>query len=318
MKSPTLLFLALASAATASAGTLEKATQAFQEQRLDEAKSLFETLKNDSQNQAEAYAYLGRIAQARGDLDAAEEALEKAVKLKSDQADYHFYLGQVNCSQAQSASMFSALGYAKDCKKHFQDAARLAPENLDYREALFSYDVQAPGIAGGDIDEAKTIAADVGKKDELRGLMMNAQLAEHDEDWAHAATLYRSAIEKAPNQPDYAFALGMMQQRAEQYAEALKTFQEILARQPDYAPAQYQIGRSAVLGKQGLEAGEKALNAYLSAPEQPNQPTHAWAHFRLGQIYDLMGKKTDGKAQYQLAEAATPDEKLKKELRKLR
>lgn len=317
MKKTLLATLLALSLPAVHAADLQQAIAAFEAGKTPEAKTLFQAALAEPALAAQAHGYLGRIAQREGDEEEAQKAFEQALKLDTGNADYVFRLGTALCNQAQSASMFSALGLAKDCVKQFDKAAQLAPDNLDYQEALFDFYLSAPGIAGGDEDKAKVLAEAMQKRDTARGLAMKAQLALKNEEYVSAETLMKAALDQAKDKSDYRFQLGMLYQQAKRYDDAIATFSTLSKEQPDAYQALYQIGRTAVLSKAHLEEGELALLAYCKSPEDAKRPSHAWAHYRLGLIYELMGKKDAGKAEYQLAAKDTGDEQLQDALDKV-
>lgn len=306
--------------ATAQAADLQPAEAAFAAGRYDEALPLFQAALADPAKAAQAHHYLGRIALRQGDAEKAQDEFESAIKIDGNNPEYHFQLGSALCNQAQSANMFSALGLAKDCVAEFEKAVDLAPDNLDYRQGLFEFYLGAPGIAGGGEDKAAATAEAIGTRDPALGLALKAKIAAHDEDFAKAETLLKDALAKAEakDQPAYRLQLGLMYQQAERYADARNEFSALTRQKPDAYAAYYQLGRTAVLAKTELDAGAEALRTYLKAPEDGERPSHAWAHFRLGQLYLLMGKKDEGKAELAQAALDQDDQRLRKELGKIK
>ncbi|MBI2381146.1 MAG: tetratricopeptide repeat protein [Gammaproteobacteria bacterium] len=289
------------------AADLSTAIDAFKAERFGEAKQAFEAAKD----QPEARLYLARIAEHQGRRDEALDTFEALAKTEGKNPELHFFWGVSLCNEAQSASMFSALGHAKNCVKHFKKALELQPDNLDYRKALFDYYVGAPGIAGGGADKAHELIAAVKPVDEVLATVMEARVAGKEEKFPEAEALMKSAIEKAPENSDYRLLLGTIYQQAERYEDAFAYFKQWQEAQPDNPKAWYQQGRNSVLGKVHLTEGEQALLHYLSKPAAAEEPSHAWARLRLAQIYQLMGKKADSAQQAELALAgAQGDERL--------
>ena len=113
------------------------------------------TLVNEKTKDAQLLALLGRTEAGLQQNERAEQLLEKALKFEANNADYQHWYATVSCNLAGSASMFSALGYAKRCKKAYETALELAPENPRSYIALGSFLAQAPGIAGGGVDRRR-------------------------------------------------------------------------------------------------------------------------------------------------------------------
>jgi len=306
----------LASSTQAAPGSFEAGVTAYEAGKLDEAQSLFQSIDDQSEQAVPAALYLGRIALRQSHYDDAAKILEKAVKKVPDNAEYVSLLGEAECAQAQTAGMFSAFGYAKSCVKHFERAVELAPDNIDYRGALFSYYLQAPGIVGGGSDKARAQADEIAKRDPAMALAWKAQIEAKDEHYDAAEKLLKTAIDTAKENTDYRFQLGMLYQTAKRYDDAFTTFSALHKEKPDQLQALYQIGRTAVISKTRLDEGADALKTYLGSPEDPKLPSHAWAHYRLGLVYDLQGKKDDSRQEYRLAAQSNPDKALKEALDK--
>lgn len=83
--------------------------------------------------------------------------------------------------------------------------------------------------------------------------------------------------------------------------EALNLLDQALITSPDNSIFQYWYGKvSAVTGLK-LGRGEECLKKYLSHPAQPNEPSHAGANMRLGQIKEKQGNASEAKTYYELA-----------------
>lgn len=99
------------------AATNPAAIAAFEQDDLGNAKNLFEKALQDNQSDFVALQYLGKIALREGELDAAEEYIEKALELAPLNAEIVFDNAEIMGSQAQDAGIFSAPGYAKNLSK---------------------------------------------------------------------------------------------------------------------------------------------------------------------------------------------------------
>jgi tetratricopeptide (TPR) repeat protein len=82
------------------------------------------TALKDDQGNAQLHAELGELLLSRKEWYEAERAFEKAIKLKSDVADWHYKL---------AIAMSGASGVSSKAEDEFGDAVRLEPENLRYR-----------------------------------------------------------------------------------------------------------------------------------------------------------------------------------------
>jgi hypothetical protein len=71
----------------------------------------------------------------------------------------------------------------------------------------------------------------------------------------------------------------------------------------------YQVGRSYVLAKDSLDKAERCFKQYLQTTPKGNSPPLSGAHWRLGMIYDLQGKKELALAELNQAVSMDPKNK---------
>lgn len=317
-----LLFLASAFAQGVRAAdppAVEEGVRLFREGRYEEARAALTPAAEASPPNATAVFYLGRIALARDDAKDAERRFEAAVALDERSSTYHMWLGRAYGSQAQRAGKLSQIGLAKKTKAEFERASALDPENLDAREDLIQYYLQAPGMVGGSVTKAKEQAAEIQKRDPLRGTLAYASVAQDQKDFAGAERQYRSAIAAYPESLNVRYALGSFFTRRERYDEAFAVFDSVLAARPDELNALYQIGRTGAISGLRLDRAEQAMKEFLASPPRPNNPRPAGAHWRLGMIYEKQGRKDLAAEEYRKSLAIDPGfADAKKSLAKLK
>jgi tetratricopeptide (TPR) repeat protein len=120
----------------------------------------------------------------------------------------------------------------------------------------------------------------------------------HDGKPDQAAQAYIAAWQARPESTTYRAAAGLALQETGQWDRAFQLYADWTAEDPRAAGAWYQIGRSAALSGQRLDAGAAALKTYLALPHAANQPEphHAW--YRLGQVQARAGDKAAARASF--------------------
>ena len=284
------------------------------------AKALLQPLVTKKTKDAMLLALLGQTEAALHNDDQAEQWLEQAIKYDSQNADYQHWYATVSCNLASSASMFSAMGYAKRCKKAYETALKLAPENPRSYIALGSFYAQAPGIAGGDKAEALKLADKLKQLDPIQGALLQLNASDISDD-----TEFNALVAQEPllaQRPEAFLQRGVAFSRADDHAKAMVMFEQALtleAKDDEAAVAKgqalYQIGRSAVKGKLALERGQAALTQFIE--QNPTADNIEWAQLRLAQIYLLQQHKDQAEAILKPLLASTQDANLKDELEKL-
>lgn len=264
-----LALLLLATAAAAEPTPLESARTLFEARQPAEAQAAFEKIVAAEPKHAEANYYLGQLALRRDETDKALKYFEAAVAAAPAIARHHHGLGDAFGRSAQKAGVLSKFGFAKKCLAAYERAVALEPANLEFRQSLFEYYRQAPGMAGGGFDKAAAQAEAMKKIDATRGRIA-------------VATLY--AGEK-------------------KYDRAFAEFDEVLKTNPDDYSALYQVGRLAAVTGQNLDRGVTSLRRCLELPVPtfPNTPGRAPTQWRLGQLLEKKNDPTAARAAYEAA-----------------
>ena len=262
--------------------------------------------------------FLGKIEMRRDRPKEAVAWFEKAVELEDANSTYHDWLGRAYGTQAQRASKLKQPFLAGKVKREFERAVALDPHNLDARENLISFYLQAPGIMGGSPEKAREQAQEIGKVDALRGYYATARVAEDVKDFAAAEEAYKAAVAAATDGARAPLTLGMFYARHERWDDAFRTFEALLEKTPDQPLALYQIGRTGAVSGQQLDRAAAALERYLTLPPEPQAPDAAAAHWRLGMVQEKRGDRERARAEYRKALELRPDfEDAKKSLAKL-
>lgn len=284
------------------------------------AQTLLAPLVNKKTKDAQLLALLGRTEAGLQNMEVAEELLEKALKYNAQNADYQHWYGTASCNLASSASMFSAMGYAKRCKKAYQAALELEPQNPRSYIALGSFLAQAPGIAGGDKDEALKLAQQLRQLDPLQGALLALNASDLTDDTAFNALLAQDEL--LAQRPEAYLQRGIAFSRADEHVTAITLFEQAQAMEATdeesraaKLQALYQIGRSAVVGNVDYNKGIAALQQFIQ--QQPAADNIGWAKLRLGQLFIAQQQREKAIAILEPLMAITKDNQLKDELQKL-
>lgn len=250
---------------------------------------------------AEAWILLTRARLQANQAEAAIASGEKAVKLAPNNSQAHFMLGSAYGSRIGQVGMFSQMSMAPKLRDAFEKTVALDPANLDAREALLQYYLQAPAMVGGGKDKASVQVAEIAKRDAARGHLARAQVFMLEKNNAAALKSYEAAYAAKPSDKNIRLALGIGYQMTERWNEAFKHFRAWTAQDEKAGPAWYQIGRTSAMSGLQIEEGIVALQKYLGMPHAANEPQNKNAYHRLGQLYAKVGKTAEAKAALQAA-----------------
>lgn len=84
-------------------------------------------------------------------------------------------------------------------------------------------------------------------------------------------------------------------------SEALVLLDEALKATPENYLYHYWYGKSSAITGLKLDRGEASLKKYLTHTPVSNEPSHAGAYMRLGQIKEKQGNKTEAKKNFEIA-----------------
>jgi len=273
-------------------------------EKWNEAKAFF--AKHNDGKDAEVLYYLGRIAVEQGEYETAEDHLEKAVAMSPDTHAYVLWLGKAYGSHGRDANMITKGLLAPKIHKAFSRAVELKPDDVDSRQDLVSFYLEAPGFLGGSFEKAREQAAEIEKLDGPAGVRAWARIATAEKKPDEAYALFKKGAETYPDDSSLAIQAASMAQQAQRWDEASELLEACVARHPDAWIAWYQFGRIAAVSEKRLERSAEGLQKFLEgAPADVELPRDA-AHSRLGQVYEKLGKKDEARTEFQAALKLNP------------
>ena len=301
----------------------QEAVIAFEANEFKKAQPLFESILDEKQDHLDSIIYLARLNGKLSEWDDAEDLIETGLELAPDNAVVQNLSGRIYGAIAREASIFSALGYAKDCLKGFSRAVELEPSNVEYRKDLISFHLGAPGTAGGDKELALQNAQAIIKLDKKQGFLSLSNVYQAMENKEALNEHFSNIPDVLSKDADVLFSKGMMEQLDENYGGAIASFSKAVESAGDTEEftlskylSVYQIGRTCVISKSDINIGIESLKSYMSeAPALENLPAHEWAEFRLANLLELKGEKKEAKSIYKKIAKSTDDKQLKKQVK---
>ena len=292
------------------------------------------------------------VKQVWKDYDAAIDLAEKAVAADPKNPRYHMRLADALSEEAVRASKLRQLGFAHRIKKEIETTLALDPRNLEGMRWLMQYNLQAPALFGGDKTKARAIPDQMMKVDPVEGFFAQIELARFDKQNDRVEGLYRKAVEARPSSYEAQLRLGgycafldiKKFEEAESHArEALRIDPDrigaynllaaVLVRQgkwtdldraladaekaiPDNLTPHYRAAVNCLSMSQELPRAEQYIRKYLGQEPEPNMPSAAEAHWRLGHVLEKLNRKPEAIAEYQTAVKMDPESPAKQDLKK--
>jgi tetratricopeptide (TPR) repeat protein len=279
----------------------DEGVRLFDEGRRADARAALEAAVKEDPKDVRAAAYLGRLLLAQDDLENAVLWLEKAVALDPASSDNQLWLGRAYGFQALKANVLKQASLAGKVKKAFEKSVALDPNNIDARLALIEYDLQAPGIMGGSVEKAREQAAEICRRDGLRGHRALGRIAEYEQKFDSALAAYARAEKEFPGRREPFLWMTSLYSKQKEYAKAFDVMERLLAEQPAELLACFQIGSLASQSGERLDRGEECLKLYLSREPKKSEPSPATTHLVLGRIYEKKGSRDLARREFEAA-----------------
>jgi tetratricopeptide (TPR) repeat protein len=289
----------VAMAATATAQSSDGGIAAFNAHRYADARRALDATVRTHPDNARAHQYLGRIAIHETRFREAITHLEQAAALEPNAAEHQVLLGQAYGQLAVRSGVTKKFGLAKRARNALQRAVTLDPNNIEARSTLLQFYLLAPGLVGGSRSKARAQAAEIAKRSPFRAALARAWIAEDEMHYDQAAREYRDAIARQPDSLISYWGLAQLWQRGERFDSSFALLEELIDRRPDAMPAYYYYGRASGLSGRHLPEAVRALERYLAYEPHEGDPPRSSAHYRLGLVYEQMGRREEAKREFE-------------------
>jgi cytochrome c-type biogenesis protein CcmH/NrfG len=233
---------------------------------------------------AAAWALIGQAYFMTAEYKHATEAFEKAVGLEPRNSEYVHWLGKCWGRRAETATMFTAPGYASKARQLFERSVMLDTSNLEALNDLFDYYLEAPGVLGGGLSRAEALVDRIAALNEAEGHYAMAQLLDRRKEFDQAEEQLRRAFELAPRQVGrsidlarYLSKLGRVQESEAAFAQAEKIA-------PNNPRILYERARTYIRDNRNLAEARELLKRYIDSPLTPNDPPRQEAEQLLRKI----------------------------------
>jgi tetratricopeptide (TPR) repeat protein len=232
-----VLAISFASAAAGAAGVqsmepaaaMEAGRAAIGDEDYIKAANIFEQAVLAHPQDQTLNRFLGIGYYKSGRNEAAIRQLQRTLTLARDDAETHYALGVVYLAKAGEVSLMKVRGVLKNSMDHLQKAIELDPEHASAHYYLIQELINAPKIAGGDLQRAEVLNQHLAEISPLHHQVVNSTLAAKKEDWETAEKILLSALEKHGNSSLVNFALLSHYVEREQYGTAIPFGEKFLS-----------------------------------------------------------------------------------------
>jgi tetratricopeptide (TPR) repeat protein len=276
-----------------------------------------------------ALANDSRVEPIQAAVDASEwkEAFELAEEWVSDEPENpeaHYWLAISLRVKMELVSKIRAMASVDNYTEAMERAIALDPKHIDARQEHIGYLIHAPGIAGGDRDQAREEIEALEKIDPVAALQMRLELFRKEEDREGQTATLKALQALEPENALYGLQEAGLLVAVEHYDKAEPLLLE--AQDSDdlgvALAARYQRARWRVIANREIPVARDLLLAYLD--DRGNAaltyaPSRAAAYWRLGLAYEGLGDKEAAIEALEESVHLEPDFKLAaKDLKRLK
>jgi tetratricopeptide (TPR) repeat protein len=289
---------------------IEEGTALFEARKFPDARRALEPC---AATDAKANLYLGRAWLAENDFEHAIPSFEKAVALEPKSSDAHMWLGRALAQKAQKANVFQQASLAGKIHREFDQAVVLDPASIEARLSLMDFYLLAPGIVGGSVAKAQEQAAEIRRRDSLKGYQAAGKIAESEKRFEAAEAEYEKAQREFPQKKEPYFWRASLAAKQKQYGRGFDILESLLKAQPGDETIYFTIGRYGAQTGERLDRAEECLKHYLGHEPGKDEPALSSTHYQLGVLYDKKGDRPAARREWQQALSLDPNHSGAKE-----
>lgn len=228
------LLAAVVATTTVQAQDLEEAKKAIQEEKYDKAKAILQSLVKAKPNEGSNFYYLGDLFLKEDQSDSSRFYFNKGLEAKNKASLNYIGLGQLELDNNRTAEAQANFAKAeKDIKKK------------DYEEQLL---VANAYINAGHPNTKKAIeiAQSIVEKDykNAQAYLVLGKAYLIDKKMNEAFSAFRNAYDYDNSLLEAKLQLAAITKRARAYGNAVNDFKEVIALNPNYAPAYRELAET--------------------------------------------------------------------------
>ena len=267
--------------------SLDEGRKFLDEQQYKNAIQHFKKIVKQDEKNDSAYYYLGYAYLQNKDHNKAIDYLEKAIELNEKEARYHFQHGMALREKLMNSNFFKKAIVAPKMKAAFDKTVELNPKHIEGRKALIGFYLQAPAIAGGDLNKAKHHAKALVDLDKFHGHFLTGYAYNREEKFDSARIEYEDAekyFENSPKDPAFFNAFGYVLIELKEYDLAIEKFKKQLEMVPNDANSHDSLGDGyRAAGKLDLALSEYKKALEIDPDFKPSKKNYKELKKQLGE-----------------------------------
>jgi tetratricopeptide (TPR) repeat protein len=216
------------------------------------------------------------------------------------------WLGRALGEKADRVSFLSAYSLGKRVRSEFEQAAALDPRNAGALSDLGQFYKEAPGIVGGGLDKAETIAAQLDKVNPAKAYELRGNIAVARKDYVTAERDFKQAIAVSPHPAEQWTILASFYRGRQRWSDvdaAIHGCVAAAARDKQSGVGLYDGAGILIETNRDPSLAAKMLEDYLAGASKSEEAPAFVAHARLGRLKQQMGDAAGARQEFAAATA---------------
>ena len=281
------------------------------------ARSLAQAQLKQNPNDSQSLLAMSIVEESFGDMARARTYAEQAIARAPKDPYTHAQLARICAESAETGSLFKQIGNVRVMKRELEAAYRLDPNNLDASLVDMMFTYKAPAVVGGSKARAHAIARQIAKYHPDWESLVEAKLAQHDNQeplaiqalirapgnfraqvnlglvycclspsprHEEAARIARQLMQKEPSRISGYEILARVHAARLAIKDLEATLADAIRNVPDDLSPYYWAAKTLIQLKREPDRAEAYLRRYLSQEPEGRAPTAAEATTLLQQL----------------------------------
>jgi tetratricopeptide (TPR) repeat protein len=276
----------------ADRSSMAQADAALQAGRADAAMGILASLPPEEGNSALAHNLRCRVLFALEQWDDAANECQQAVNLDGDDSMYHLWLGRAVGEKADNAPFWAAYSLAKRARVEFERSVEIDPRNAEALADLGEFYKSAPGVVGGGMGKAESVALRLDRVDPARAHELRGGIAQENRDFGTAERELRTAVAVSQHPAFQWMRLASFYRRQKRWTEmenAVESGKGAADRDRHAGVALFNGASVLIGGHRDPALAARMLREYLASPTQTEEGPTFVAHVWLARLEKQMG-----------------------------
>lgn len=285
----------LTSTALFADDAIESGINAYLADDFEKAEAIFERNVENGVQVNDSLLYLARLSLAQGEVEAASDFVERALKIEPNSSDEVAFHAQVLCDSAQAASMFKALKLAKKCIARFEEAVALDDQNLKALMPAVGFHMEAPGIAGGDKDKGEAYLKHLSEISPEHAQTYEVNRLKNEGEIEAALELANSLVAAGVKSERNRYSLARFLLEQKEFDAARDLFESIIEvpltvdNKWHVVDSIFQLGDSYLIEESDFNKSIELINKYKERNSNTFDVHYLWSSWALARAYHATG-----------------------------